>query len=805
MHVKKTAKRAVIKGLRVAKKAEIRVERGMKRRLGLVSDEASRPYVHPWDVQNPGHPSVIDQMNKKHCCGCESCRNACPVRAISMQEDEEGFLYPAVDRERCIECGVCVRKCPVFAEPRPNDNVKECFATISADEDARARSSSGGLFSQLAEKTIEAGGIVFGAAYDGVDSVRHRSVESREELDALRRSKYVQSSTGETFSEAKRALDAGRKVLYSGCPCQIAGLYSFLGKDYDNLLTVDLICHGVPSPGLFRRYLKEEYPEGGVAEVNFRDKDAFGWSTHMNIYMEDGSVRRSRCTDDPFCLMFLRCLAQRPFCSICKFTKLPRVADLSIGDWWGIEKYSPGLNDGKGTSLLLVNNSKGRAAFESIRGGMSQCESLPISSARPRNYNIDRPFRAHPHRARFFSLLKSYSFSKAVQYGLANRFDVGIYGLWYGENYGSVLTYYGLTKVIESMGLSCLMIANPLGSERGDEREPTRFARRQGYEISVRRPLSRMGELNDFCDSFVLGSDQLWNPGLFRPYGYSYFLSFVSSRRKRISYGTSFGKPGHAIDEATKSRMRYELSLFDAVSVRDGFSETLVRDEYGRGATKVLDPAILCEAVHFRALADQAEEPECLAGDMPRLTEYPYVFAYILDPDEGTLDDLIEVGKRIGMPVVVALDMKPETKGRNESFFKGGQRDGVFVLDEPCVEQWLYSIDHAEATLTDSFHGMLFSFAFEKRFVAFPNARRGASRFIDVMEVLGIGDRRVDGLHGNVGKVTEMLAKDVDYASANVRLEKERAASIGWLENALFSPKAEKTHRCYRIIEVNRP
>lgn len=804
MSVKKAAKRAVIKGLRSAKKVEMRVERGMKRRLGLAPGaKPSGSYVHPWKQQDLGAPTIVDQMKKEHCCGCESCRNACPKGAITMVEDEEGFLYPQVNHDLCIDCGICIKKCPTYNEQPADDVVTECYATIAADDAMRARSSSGGLFSQLAGKTLEAGGVVFGAAYDDVDTVRHRGVESVDDLDVLRRSKYVQSSTGDTFAQAKRALDAGRQVLYSGCPCQIAGLYAYLGKDYENLLTVDLICHGVPSPGLFRRYLKETYPEGGVAEINFRDKSAFGWSTHMNAYMEDGSVRREKCVDDPFYLMFLRCLAQRPFCSICKFTKLPRVADLSIGDWWGIEKYDATLNDGRGTSLALVNNAKGRAAFDAVRGAMARCETFSLSQARPRNYTIDRPFKAHVHRSRFFKLLVQYPFAKAVRYGLENHFDVGVYGLWYGENYGSVLTYYGLVKVLESMGLSSIMIANPLGSVRGDTLEPTQFARRQGYSISTRRPLSRMGELNEFCDSFVLGSDQLWNPGLFRPYGYSYFLSFVNPDRKRIAYGTSFGKATHKIDEVTKNRMRYEFAKFDAVSARDDFSRDLVRNEYGHDAVKVLDPAILCDAAHFHELAAQATEPTCVAGEMPTLADERYLFAYILDPNETTLDDLAQIASQAGMPVVVSIDMAPKKIEANRAYFAGGEERGVFVLDNPHVEQWLYAIEHAQATLTDSFHGMLFSFAFEKRFVAFPNAKRGSGRFIDVMGVLGLESRRIDGLHGHVDETVQLLAAEVDYVSANERLERERAFSRRWLKDALFSHKVVPTYRAYTIVEDN--
>lgn len=805
--MKKSVRAGLVKGLRTIKKAELAAERALKRRLGYDVKEpkkkAKGPYVHPWTLEDPGTPKIVDELKKQHCCGCASCAQACPKGAITMVQDEEGFYYPHVDHDLCVNCGLCVRACPVLQEQPSNDVVETCYAQWS-DKKTRLASSSGGMFTELARYALKRGGVVFGAAYDENLVVRHRMIESEDELDVLRGSKYVQSQTGDCYSQARKLLREGRFVLYSGCPCQIAGLYAYLGKHYDNLLTVDLICHGTPSPALFKRYLEENYgPE--VKDVKFRDKSAYGWSTHMNAYLEDGSVRREVCSRDPYYRMFLPCLAMRPFCSRCKFTKLPRVADFSIGDWWGIEKYDASLNDGNGTSLVLVNNERARAVFEEIKGASPQMKEFPLSDARPRNYTIDRPFKAHQARERFFKLLKMQPFNKAVRYALDYHFDVGIFGLWYGENYGSILTYFGLVKVIESMGLSCALIANPLGSDAGDRLPPTQFAHRQGFFITKRRPLSKMGECNGFCDAFVVGSDQLWNPGLSRPYGHSYFLSFVAPDRKRVAYGTSFGKGNHKITPRYKERSRLEFSKFDALSVRDDFSKRLLKEDYGRDSVKVLDPALLCDPKEYWELSKRAEEPSCVAGKMPSLSEGGYVFAYLLDPNENTKDQLAELAKATGKPVVVAIDLAPKLIEKNRSLFERSWNDNVFVLDIPTPEQWLYAIAHSDGVVTDSFHGTLFSHVFQKDFVAFPNAKRGKDRFSDALGVLGLLDRIGPRLESDIDGVVRLLNQPVDYEKSNRLLKDAQEKSYEWLNSALTSTKTVSTNRAYMKVEEPEP
>lgn len=234
---------------------------------------------------------AISISDKANCCGCSACYSACPKQCISMVEDEEGFRYPIVDKSKCFDCGLCEKVCPVLNVSNPNKPAY-IFAFSNKSEDIRLKSSSGGAFSLLAELVLSQDGVVFGAAYDNNWEVAHTYIERIEDLDMLRRSKYVQSRIGDTYKQAKTILKEGRKVLFTGTPCQISGLRHYLRKDYDNLITMDFVCHSAPSPKVWRKFLSEQYARKGVAGknsvfqslkempsikgINFRDK-THGW------------------------------------------------------------------------------------------------------------------------------------------------------------------------------------------------------------------------------------------------------------------------------------------------------------------------------------------------------------------------------------------------------------------------------------------------------------------------------------------------------------------------------------------------
>lgn len=303
---------------------------------------------------------MIKITQKEHCCGCSACVHICPKHSISFQEDKEGFLYPKVDLETCIDCGLCEKVCPVINQESEREPLK-VYAAKNEDESIRLKSSSGGIFTLLAEKIIEDGGVVFGARFNENWEVIHDYTDTVEGLEPFRGSKYVQSVIGDTYKRAENFLKLGRKVMFTGTPCQIAGLKKFLRKDYKNLLTVDFVCHGVPSPLVWRLYLKEEINRYGkeitaVEDINFRDKYT-GWKTYsLSIKLSGNIVSSTMFTDDNYMRAFLSNLSLRPSCYSCPAKAGKSGADITIGDFWGIENVLPELDDDIGISVLVNYN-----------------------------------------------------------------------------------------------------------------------------------------------------------------------------------------------------------------------------------------------------------------------------------------------------------------------------------------------------------------------------------------------------------------------------------------------------------------
>lgn len=303
---------------------------------------------------------MIEITQKEHCCGCSACVHICPKHSISFQEDKEGFLYPKVDLETCIDCGLCEKVCPIINQDSEREPQK-VFAAKNNDETIRLKSSSGGVFTLLAEKIIEDGGVVFGARFNENWEVVHDYTDTIEGLEQFRGSKYVQSTVGESFKQAEMFLKAGRKVMFTGTPCHIAGLKKFLRKDYKNLLAVDFVCHGVPSPLVWRMYLKEEINRYGkeitaVEDINFRDKNT-GWKTYsLSIKLADNIIASSVFTDNNYMRAFLSNLSLRPSCYSCPAKSGKSGADITIGDFWGIENVLPELDDDIGMSVLVNYN-----------------------------------------------------------------------------------------------------------------------------------------------------------------------------------------------------------------------------------------------------------------------------------------------------------------------------------------------------------------------------------------------------------------------------------------------------------------
>ena len=311
---------------------------------------------------------MIKISNKDNCSGCHACSNACPVECITMKPDKEGFVYPEIDKGKCINCGKCVKVCNII-NPIISTNTPQAYACYNKNDDIRKNSSSGGIFTLIAEYILDLNGVVFGAAFDKDFTVKHIEVTQKEQLNLLRGSKYVQSKIGDTYKFVKKYLDAGRVVLFTGTPCQIDGLIKFLGgRKYDNLYTQDIICHGVPSQKVLNEYIKfvRNSCNKNIESIYFRNKDV-GWKNFcVKIEFANNDYISKDLRTDHYMKGFLYNLYLRPSCYNCHSKSINRNSDITLADFWGIDNILPEMNDDKGTSLIFVNTEKGVKLFDGI-------------------------------------------------------------------------------------------------------------------------------------------------------------------------------------------------------------------------------------------------------------------------------------------------------------------------------------------------------------------------------------------------------------------------------------------------------
>lgn len=333
---------------------------------------------------------MIIISDKHTCCGCSACVQICPIQCINFDEDEKGFRYPKVNQKRCVDCGLCEKVCPMLKQGEGNVQIENNFvapsgeirngvkpllvcAAMNPSIDTRIQSSSGGIFSMLAEFVLKEGGVVFGARFNNKWEVVHDYVGDEEsfisQLSALktfRGAKYSQSSIGDCYKKAQDFLKGERKVLFSGTGCQIAGLKLFLRKEYDNLLTIEIACHGVPSPRVWREYLKYVSKGKEISDIIFRDKRN-GWNDYgLSIKSVGGEIFYERAFANDYMQCFLNDLCVRPSCSNCPAKAGKSGADLLIGDFWGIDGMHPEVYDNKGCSLVIAYSERGKQVFESL-------------------------------------------------------------------------------------------------------------------------------------------------------------------------------------------------------------------------------------------------------------------------------------------------------------------------------------------------------------------------------------------------------------------------------------------------------
>lgn len=360
---------------------------------------------------------------KEECCGCGACAAACPADAIRMAWDREGFSYPRVDEEKCIGCKRCEQVCPV-KQDAGRDGERLYLGVQAKDDSIRYASSSGGMFPVLAEYVFERQGVVFGAAYTKDMRVVHREARNMAELERLKRTKYVQSCLRGVYRRIESYLKKDRWVLFIGTPCQAQALRLYLGRAYDKLLTADLVCYGVPSPGIWKSYVKylERKKRGKMTDFSFRDKRDRD-NGHVCAYVIDNTEYAEKLNANLYCRMYFSNNAIRPSCHSCKYCTPKRDSDFTVGDFWGIEKVKPEIDDGMGTSMVIVHTKRGREVWDAVRDKVSWFECEEEDVLQPR---LTGPTLASKSRRWFMAFYRMLPFSVLARLFLAGSVVEGV-------------------------------------------------------------------------------------------------------------------------------------------------------------------------------------------------------------------------------------------------------------------------------------------------------------------------------------------------------------------------------------------
>ena len=721
---------------------------------------------------------IIKDNFYNKCTGCGACKNACPCDAISMVESYHTFLYPTIDNAKCINCNRCTNVCPVNNYTNNNQLNPPMFAAYG-DDNLRYHSSSGGLFTLLASSIIKQHGIVYCVALDDKQQVKHIRVDNIEDLAKGRKSKYVQSDTGLIYRQIKSDLCNNKLVLFTGCPCQVAGLYNFIGHDKDNLYTIDIICHGVPSQKTFDLYLTEKRNDT-IKNVDFRTKK-YGWRADVLTieYKNDPPYAFSGLQGDTYEIGFQNNLILRDSCENCKFCAYPRVGDITIGDFWGMQKYMP--NDNKGTSLVLINNAHGSFLYDSIITDLVFNQKLNI----PHKEITNRLFEFYPHHKNkelFFEHLKTKSYSESIDLAVKEIFDVGIVGIPTVENFGGSLTYVALYNVIKSFNLSCKMIERPLDAPH----PPADILHdyyvspfEDGDLLSNISTKSNLRELNSHFLTFLVGSDQLFHHNLYNNFGKICTLDWVDDYKKKIAYAASFGHSVFTGDEKERAEMSYYMQKFDAFSVRETSGVSLAKEEFNVDATPVLDPVFLCHQETYDNLIKNAQNKY----------NYPHIASYILDPNNDKSKILDYVEQRMGLSLCIFSEMFYN----NNSIKKKWNKD----IEIGKIEDRLANIKNCNMMVTDSFHGVCFAIIFKKNFIAIKNSGRGVARFESILNLVGLSDRLISATTDLSTRPD--LFENINYDKVYDRLNPEIEKCTEWLHQNISSP-VKKSFSTYDAV-----
>ncbi|MBQ7606396.1 MAG: polysaccharide pyruvyl transferase family protein [Desulfovibrionaceae bacterium] len=700
------------------------------------------------------------------CSGCAACMAACPEHAITMRPDEEGFLFPVIDRKKCTDCGVCDSVCQIH-HTRKNAWRDHCYAARNANEEAVAFSSSGAIFPMLADYVLAQGGYVFGCVIDDDFTVRHMGTQSTKDVRRMCKSKYVQSDMGDCLQQVKNLLDAQEFVFFTGTPCQVSGLVAFLDKDYDNLLTMDMLCHGVPSPQLLKRYIADAATHHEISEIQFRDK-VEGWNKSVRMTWLDrgGHYLQSLWhSDDPYMRAFALNHSLRHSCGTCRYATPQRASDITVCDFWCIDNVLPSINDNKGISGLMVNTDKGERVVQDLWDHFSVLTRVPFASL-VGNGPLIHPSRMATDRDSFYKILHNEGdFMRTMKNAMH---PVGILNFFACDNYGSFLCGIALVTAIRRMGYRPELI-NFYGKKLpGSKLQEFRDTLPMTLPVFTYEDCA---QLNNRYTHIVTGSDVVFSD--FNVEAEIGMLAWAHGRKTLISWAASFGEKNltGAVTEEVASLM---LRRFDAISVREDSAVDLC-ERLGVRAKHLVDAAMLLTPEDYAKIITQDKKLQTSDDD--------YVATYlVLQPYESLMKLLNSVipGKQV-----------------NIGYGKG--------MTKYSIGQFLDYIRRASFVVTDSFHGTLLSILFNKNFIVLKPTLHNP-RLESLLRMFGV-KKTIHDIH-DVSPETLAQEPQPDYKLVNERIRERREEALNWLREALAIQPSEKPEFIASLVKergLDRP
>ena len=716
--------------------------------------------------------------NRKICTACGACKNICPKNAIQMKEDSKGFLYPSIDEKKCVNCHQCEKVCKNIRTILKNFP-SQTLALQSKNNTLSERSSSGGLFAQIAKYVLEKNGIVFGCTIEKINNefnVKHIYIDNENDLYKLQGSKYVQSNVQNTYREVQNLIKQNKFVLFSLIHCQIGGLKAYLqNKDYNNLLTIDVNCTGTPSLKLFNDYVNflENKFKKKIINFEFRNKIKMGWCCGKALITFENKKQKLIYNSSSYLNLFINGGIHRKSCYNCFFTGLDRIADITLADCWGIELEYPNLlkqNRGtldkdKGISLVLINTSKGEEILGNIKEKLI-IENIDITKLKKYNGPFKAPIKLNEINKNYLSVYEKFGYNamdklfkknlgwKYFYYKIKERTPIFVKNIirlfikktnnkvdcllltWFaGANYGSILTAYALKESIKKLGLSVKYINN--GVSIGYSKK---FNKKYAEVTDLCLVNKDFENLNKLSNTFIVGADNQLDFNCVKERIYQNLLDFTNSSSKKMIISGSFGSWDWEEKLEVMQNLKLLFQRFDFISTREDISKQKLKEKFNIDAEWFMDPVFFLEKQDYENLINNTQTNDYKNS----------IMRYILYPNKDTTNTIKYIQKKYNL---------------NVNYFYGNEfAMNIKNSTNMSVENWLKSIRDAKFIVTDSFHCVAFAIIFNRPVICLKN-KCDTTRFFSIFNKLNISIPIYSSYQNFLDNINEQY--NIDYEKIN--------------------------------------